>query len=132
MDGDGTDDQFNRDWLVNFLSLIDTFKSQHNVPVAANEFGLLRWVINGADYMRDEMDLFEQRGMNHALWEWQPAWPALAEDDGFNFLRGTDPSNHTNVTTSDLIEVIRQNWARNTIRPSTMSRNAVRGFYLYE
>jgi len=35
----------------------------------------MRWVPNAADFMRDEMELFEQRGMNHALWVWDPAWP---------------------------------------------------------
>jgi hypothetical protein len=38
------------------------------VPVSVNEFGVMRWVPNAADFMRDEMELFEQRGMNHALW----------------------------------------------------------------
>ncbi|HID92700.1 MAG TPA: hypothetical protein EYP60_01270, partial [bacterium (Candidatus Stahlbacteria)] len=33
-DGDGVDDQFNRTWLDNLLTTVDTFVSTHSVPVA--------------------------------------------------------------------------------------------------
>lgn len=46
---------------------MDTFKAMHNVPVVVNEFGVVRWVPGAADFMDDQMDLFEQRGVNHAL-----------------------------------------------------------------
>ena len=83
--------------------------------------------------MRDQMDLFEQRGLNSALWEWQPSWKPLGEIDTFNFRHGPDPGNHTDVAGSDLIEVIKEFWARNSIRPSTMPAGdtAVRDFYLH-
>jgi hypothetical protein len=51
-----------------------------------------------------------------------PIWPPHAKlNDAFDFLHGPDPDNHTNLETSDLIEVIRSHWGRNTIRPSMMS-----------
>jgi hypothetical protein len=67
-DGDSSDDRFDRAWLENLLSTVDEFKSQHKVPVAANEFGIMRWQPGAAEFMNDQMDSFERHGMNYALW----------------------------------------------------------------
>ena len=116
---DGVPDTFDRAWLDGFLTVIDDFKADHGVPVAVNEFGIVRWVPNAAEFMSDQMDLFEQRGLNYALWMFHPNWPPHAQlNDAFDFLNGPDPANHTNLDTSDLIEVVRSHWGRNTIRPS--------------
>jgi hypothetical protein len=121
-DWDGVDDQFGRVWLDNLLSTVDTFASTYGVPVAANEFGVMRWEPGAADFMDDEMELFEQRSMNHALWLWEPSWEPRAEmDDYFSFLHGPDPEHHADVSSSDLIDAILQHWGRNTIRPSDFS-----------
>ena len=118
-DWDGVDDQFNRAWLEDLLSTVDTFTATHGVPVAVNEFGLMRWEPGAADFMDDQMDLFEQRGMNHALWCWDPSWEEWVEEvDAFNFRHGPDPNNHADVESSDLIDVIVGYWGRNTMRPS--------------
>jgi len=62
------------------------------------------------------MDLFEQRGMNHALWLWETSWPPIQDEiDAFNFRHGPDPDNHTDVASSDLIAVIEEHWGRNTV-----------------
>lgn len=123
LDWDGAPDVFDRSWLDGYLTIIDDFKAENAVPVAVNEYGVARWVPDGADFMNDQMDLFEQRGMNHAFWLFSPAWPpANTENDYFDFLHGPDPNNHVNVQTSDLIEVIRGNWSRNTMRPSTVGQ----------
>jgi len=120
-DWDGEDDQFNRAWLENLLSTVDTFTATHGVPVAVNEFGVMRWEPGAAGFMDDQMDLFEQRGMNHALWVWDPAWEVWTEEvDAFNFRHGPDPSNHSDVELSDLMDVIVEYWGRNTLRPSSV------------
>jgi uncharacterized protein (TIGR01370 family) len=120
IDWDGDDDQFNRAWLENLLSTADEFAATHGVPVAVNEFGTVRWVPGAADFMDDQIDLFEQQGMNHALWSWDPSWePWTAENDAFNFRHGPDPDHHADVASSDLIDVIVEYWGRNTIRPSS-------------
>jgi hypothetical protein len=116
---DGTADSFDRDWLDEYLSAIDAFKAEYGVPVAVNEFGVVRWVPGGAAFMDDQMELFEQRGMNHALWSWDSLWePFTAEVNAFNFRFGPDPDHHSDVASSDLIDVIVKYWGRNTIRPS--------------
>jgi len=119
-DEDGNDDQVNRDWLDNLLTTIDTFTATHNVPVAANEYGLMRWEPGADAFMDDEMDLFEERGMNYALWAWEPAWPPWAQEvDAFNFRHGPDPDNHTDVISSTLMNVIMAYWGLNQDYPST-------------
>lgn len=117
-DGDGDDDTVNQTWLNNLLTPIDDFKMAHNVPVAVNEFGVQRWEPGAAQYMTDEMALFEQRGLNHALWLWAPADERFVEyTHYFNPLLGPDPANREEVPTSDLLQVIEQNWALNVLSP---------------
>ena len=62
LDWDGEPDTFDRAWLEDFLSILSDFQQEHGVPVAVNEFGVIRWVPNAADFMRDEMDIFEEDG----------------------------------------------------------------------
>ncbi|MBE9507552.1 MAG: endo alpha-1,4 polygalactosaminidase [Chloroflexi bacterium] len=39
--------------------------------------------------------------------------------NGFNFRHGSDAHNHTDVESSDLMDVIAEHWGRNTTRPSS-------------
>jgi hypothetical protein len=120
VDWDGISDQFNRSWMDSLLQTVDNFVAENNVPSAVNEFGVCRWVPGGSVYMRDSMDLFEARGLNHALWVWDPSWePYASEIDSFNFRHGPNPNNHVDVSSSDLMDVIVYFWSRNTLRPST-------------
>ena len=94
------------------------------MPVAVNEFGVTRWVPNAADFMRDEMDIFEGMGINYALWVWNPDWAPWSESvTEFNFRYGEDPENLLPVE-NDLQTVILEFWARNTIRPSNFGTTA--------
>jgi cysteinyl-tRNA synthetase len=119
LDWDGEEDVFDQDWMENLLTTADDFAVEHNVPVAVNEFGVVRWVPGAAAFMRDQMDLLEERGMNYALWEWQTSWEPFAEEvTAFNFRYGSDPDSRREVE-SELMDVIIDHWHRNTIRPST-------------
>ena len=115
---DGEPDIFDRAWLEDFLSVIANFQQEHGVPVAVNEYGVTRWVPNAADFMRDEMDIFEGLGINYALWVWNPDWASWSESvTEFNFRYGDDPEN-TKPVENDLQAAILEFWARNTLRPS--------------
>ncbi|MBN1565182.1 MAG: cellulase family glycosylhydrolase [Anaerolineae bacterium] len=117
---DGQPDAFNRAWLDGYLSVIDDFQAMYGVPVAVTEYGLGRYVPNAADFMRDEMALFEARGLNHAFWAWNSIWPPRnVQNDGFDILHGPDPDNHTTVD-NDLLDVVLANWRQNTVRPSNV------------
>jgi hypothetical protein len=67
------------------------------------------------------MDMLERRGINHALWMWDPGWEPWAEEiDAFNFRHGPDPGSHIEVESSALEDVITAYWGRNTVRPSSV------------
>jgi hypothetical protein len=117
-DGDGDNDTVNQAWLDNLLTPIDVFKTTHNVSMAVNEFGIKRWEPGADQYMADQMALFEQRDLNHALWLWAPSDERFTEyTHYFNPLLGSDPNNRTEVATSDLLEIIKQNWVLNIFGP---------------
>ncbi len=115
---DGQKEQLNKGWLETLLSAIDTFTAKYRVPVAVNEFGVVRWVPGAAQFMDDEMGLFEEKGMNNALWEWQVWEPFSEKVSYFNFLLGPDPDS-TKEVDNDLLRVIKKYWSYNTVRPST-------------
>ncbi|MBL7163129.1 MAG: cellulase family glycosylhydrolase [Anaerolineales bacterium] len=118
LDWDGVDDDFARAWLDNWLSTVDEFSTTHGVPVVVNEFGGTRWNPGLAQFMDDQMSLFEERGLNYAFWEWPSSWePFVSGNNAFNFLFGPDPEDNQQVETSDFIEVVRKYWGRNTVRP---------------
>ena len=71
---DGVKNQFDRAWLDGLLTTIDTFTASNAVPVAVNEFSVVRWVPGAAAFLDDQMSLFEQRGLNYALWMWEVSW----------------------------------------------------------
>jgi len=113
-DYDGEDDAVDKAALDRLLEAADDFSSRYDVPIAVTEYGVVRWAPGAGRFMADLMDLFEERGWNHALWAWNPSWPAWNEEiDEFNFMHGPDPENHSDVESSELIEVIKNNWALN-------------------
>jgi hypothetical protein len=121
-DYDGVPDAFDRAWLADWLSQLQDYMTVHNAPVAVNEFGLMRWIPDGAAFIRDEMELFEELGVNYALWAWRSSWEPQREMDDFDIIRGPDAANHEDVETSALIEVVREFWSRNVLRPSMFSQ----------
>jgi hypothetical protein len=116
---DGVAETVDRAWLEAELAPIDAFRAQHGVPVAANEFGTIRWQPGADLYVEDQIDLLEARGLNHAYWEFGSSHPPYLENDEFRFMHGPDPGNHQDVT-SDLRTVIETSWAANVVRPSTV------------
>lgn len=121
-DGNGLNDTVNQAWLANFLSPVDAFKSARQVPVAVNEYGVKRWQPGAAQYMADQMALFEQRGLNHTWWLWETSDVRFSTVyDAFNLRFGPNPNNHQEVTSSDLLAVIQQNWRKNTARPNSLA-----------
>jgi len=118
LDWDGEPDAFDRAWLEESLSPVDGFIAEYGVPVGVNEYGPVRWVPGAAEYTAALLDLFEQRGMNHAIWLWDPEWPAYTDNVNAHDLRfGPDPDNTTAVD-NDLLNVLSENWSQNAIRPS--------------
>ncbi len=119
VDWDGIPERVDKQWLQDMLAAIADFRTQHQVPVAVNEFGVMRWEPGAAQFLADQMSLFESMGLNHALWLWESSWePYASEVDAFNFRHGPNPNHHEDVANSALIQVIKENWGRNTERPT--------------
>jgi len=109
---------FDRAWLADYLSIASGFSAENDVPVAINEYGVARWSENASAFMRDEMEIFEEIGMNYALWVWDPDWRAWNEGVNFmTFRYGADPESTVEVE-NELQNTITEFWAKNTIRPS--------------
>lgn len=85
----------------------------HNRPVELYVDPEWRAFVDG------EMDRFAARGLNHALWAWQPGWQPWAEEvTTFDFRLGPDPGSTTVDLSNDLAATIPGYWGRNQIRPS--------------
>jgi hypothetical protein len=119
---DNEPDTIDKTWLDALLWPVDNYMAEHGVPVTANEFGPMRFQPGAAQFIDDQMAVFEDRGINHALWEWGPAWKPLRDDQQeFAFRLGTDPTAYTEDASSDLQNMIASYWARNVYRPSNVS-----------
>jgi len=116
---DGEPDSLDRDWLESLLSPVDEFRSNHGMPVAVNEYGVMRFEPGAAEYLGDLMGLLENLGVNHALWAWASAQVLrYGEMQEFEYRLGPDMDNLTEEVPSELMDVIVGNWEQNRIRPS--------------
>ncbi|NOZ94418.1 MAG: glycoside hydrolase family 5 protein [Acidobacteria bacterium] len=117
-DGDGAPETVDRSWLESLLATVDSFAADNGVVVAVNEMGVMRWEQGADQYLSDEIDLLERRGLNWAVWAWEPEWPPWVQEvTAFNFRLGPDPANHQEVPGNALEKVLTGAWARNTLRP---------------
>ncbi|MBN1267348.1 MAG: cellulase family glycosylhydrolase [Anaerolineales bacterium] len=118
-DWDGQADPFNRGWFDKLLAPLDQFKNESGLPMAVNEYGVQRWTPGAADFLEAELDAFERRGLNHAIWLWEVSYPQYAQEvTAFQLRLGPDPAVVEETGSSELLAVLEQYWARNTIRPS--------------
>ncbi len=117
-DYDGRQEPFDRAWMESFLSIASEYADEQEAVLAVNEYGVARWAPDASSFLRDEMELFEEQGLNYALWVWDPDWsPWTEEVNVFNFRFGPDPQNKT-VLDNAVESVIAEFWTRNTVRPS--------------
>ena len=116
---DGVPDDFNKDWLTSYLQISQEFKISRKVPLAVNEYGIVRWIPGGALFLDDQLALFEEFGFNHAIWIWDPAWePWTEEVNAMNYRFGTNPRSESEDLPNPLMDVLERYWSLNTIRPS--------------
>lgn len=117
-DLDGNVDDVNREWVNNLLGTVDAFREKYGVPVAATEYGILRHAPAADVFLDDQLGLFENYGLNHAIWEWGSSYtPDTNNWNPFMFRFGSD-INNVSETDSNLFDVIKGNWEKNMTRPS--------------
>ena len=124
LDWDGEKDDFNKEWLENYLGIIDQFQEKWQVPLAVNEYGIVRWIPGGEVFLDDQLTLFEARGLNHAIWMWDPDWqPWTDEVNAMNYRFGQDPKSQEDIYPNPLMDLLEDYWSRNEIRPSDFDSN---------
>ena len=117
--GDGVSEDVNAAWIDTLLKTVDAFKSRHQVPVAATEYGAVRWQPGVEQFLDDEMARFEKSRINYAVWSWQPRSERFtAAQNEFNFRLGPEPSNLVEGG-SKFFGVLKKYWSKNRVRPST-------------
>lgn len=111
-------DRFDRAWLLNWLAPILAFRRQTGAPLTVSEFGVVRWAPGAADFLSDEIEFFEQNGVNHALWVWEPNYKPWYDwgDHAMFYPFGSDPENRSPVS-NELMNVILDTWSKNTLHP---------------
>ncbi len=124
-DYDGVAELVDRNWLSQSLTPIREAIAQGRV-VAVTEFGAKRYVPAAATFIADELALFEELGVNHALWVWAPARRVAPGNDAFDPTRGPDPRSSDPVADNAYLAAIRANWARNTARPGLPAAGGMR------
>jgi hypothetical protein len=125
VDWDGEKEELDRTYLEELFRIIDEYIAVNQVTLAVNEFGVVRWVPGAAAFMKDQMNLFEQRGINYAFWMYYPSWyPYCEMREAHNFLWGPDPDNAED-TSSELLDTILAYWKKNTVRPSTLTNHQI-------
>ncbi|MBN1191437.1 MAG: hypothetical protein JXA46_16900, partial [Dehalococcoidales bacterium] len=113
---DGEVEDFNETWLRNLLDTVNQFKERYGVPVAVTEYGVVRWEPGAGQFLDDEMALFEEFGLNYALWSWQPVSEEYNKiQNKMNYALGSDPGNLAEGDW-DLFVMIKNYWLRNQIR----------------
>lgn len=133
-DGDGNSEAVNKTWQTNwYADTLDVFLQNHDVPVAITELGVTRWSPGASTYLADQISIIESRGLNHAIWMFHANWQPFKEaDNAFDFLLGPNPANSANVSSSALLTVIKQSWAKNTIHPfpvTDLTESPPRNYY---
>jgi hypothetical protein len=119
LDWDGEPDTLDAGWLESLLLPVDEFQGMHDLPVAVNEYGVQRFEPGAAEYIDDLTAIFEDRGINYALWAWTSSQAlAYGQMQEFEYRLGPDMENLTEEVPNDLLDVITGYWALNTLRPS--------------
>lgn len=116
---DGAPDQLDKRYLENMLRPASTFLRKKR-PVAALEFGARRHAPGVGAYIRDMCAQFERLGINYAIWSWTPGGFSI-HGDVFTIRRGPDLNEHSDRSTTAFISALKPYFAKNTLRPSTVS-----------
>jgi hypothetical protein len=102
---------FDRGWIADVLAgPVAEMRGRVEGPVAVEAYGVPRWQPGALVFLEDLTFLFEELGLNSALWLHYPMdWPP--EADAFDLERGPDPANHENVP-NEVLGVVQEYWRR--------------------
>jgi endoglucanase len=94
------------------LAPVRAFQQKYHVPIFAGEFGCARYAPGAEQWLRDQMDLYEQYGWSWAYW-------AFREWDVMNIERTADPEDKTNHPDTPLLRLFKSYFAKDTAFPKS-------------
>ena len=92
------------------LAAVRSFQKRHSVPIFAGEFGCTRWAPGAVEYLRDQMDLYEQ-------WNWSWAYWAFREWDAMDIEKKPEAADRERYEDTPLLRLFRSYFARDTAFP---------------
>jgi aryl-phospho-beta-D-glucosidase BglC (GH1 family) len=111
----------NEGMLLEQYRKIKEWRDRNNVPVAVNEFGVIRWAgsatdPDGEEFLEHEFEQLEAKGLNYAIWKWDPA--TCLGDNDYNFRHGQNINGQSDVPNL-LVDVIHRYFTTNPdpVRP---------------
>ncbi len=117
VEDEGETISFDRAWLAAFHASAAAFSTTHDVPIYVGEYGAMRWLPGAANFVADQVSLFEANGWNYTYYVWRGDEPTF---DGFNMEYGTDFAAHSAVTPNAILTSHTGHWPDNAVTPSTV------------
>src|SRR5574340_414228 len=93
------------------LEYVRRFQQQHSVPVFAGEFGCARYAPGAIEWLRDQMDLYEE-------WRWSWAYWAFREWSVMDIEMIADPEDSRRYPDTPLLRLFRGYFAKDTDFPA--------------
>ena len=94
---------------VRALKAIGDFKRQTHAPVFIAEYGVYRWQSGAKEYLKDELQVFDELGVPSAIWLWESADPDVTQDV-FNYRKGPVANNHIDAMPNPLMDLLQSYW----------------------
>lgn len=86
---------------------VRAFQQKHHVPIFVGEFGCARYAPGAEEWLRDQINLYEQHGWSWAYW-------AFREWDVMNIERTADPADKLNHSDTPLLRLFKTHFAKDT------------------
>ena len=100
--------RWDRETVKRTLLPVRKFQEKHHVPILAGEFGCARWAPNVEQFLRDQMDLYEQ-------WGWSWAYYAFREWDAMDIEKTADAKDKTRHADTPLLRLFKSYYAKDRV-----------------
>jgi aryl-phospho-beta-D-glucosidase BglC (GH1 family) len=87
------------------LAVVRAFQQEHQAPIFVGEFGCARYAPGAEEWLRDQMDLYEQYGWSWAYW-------AFREWDVMNIERTADARDKLNHSDTPLLRLFKSYFSK--------------------
>ena len=94
------------------LEPVRRFQQQHDVAIFSGEFGCARYAPGAADWLREQMELYEEYGWSYAYWDLR-GWHVM------DIEMTADAEDKTRYPDTPLLRLFKSYFARDTVFPSS-------------